>query len=80
MREGWIGPGPDLRPHYSREIVVGPLRLYMDVWQGDVDGHEWEYSFQGRCAEGPSLRSCEKAMDAAEILLRGYLRSAARAV
>jgi hypothetical protein len=76
MRPGWEGPGNDVRAEYSRVIKVGPLRLTMDVWQ--YSENEWAYALQGRNAEHPEVKTADKAMAAAELLMRGYLRVAAR--
>jgi hypothetical protein len=74
---GWTR-GTDLRPHYTREVVAGPLTFLIDVWQADENGREWAYSFQARNAENQPLPTAEKAMAAAVSLLAGYLRQAAR--
>lgn len=76
MRAGWEGPGPDVRAHYSRVIEVGPLRLTMDVWQ--YSEFEWAYGLQGHNAEHPEVKTADRAMEAAETFMRGYLRAAAK--
>lgn len=79
MRDGWTR-GNDLRPHYTREIVSGPLTFHLDVWQADMEGKEFAYAFQGRNSDEPTLPSAEKAIAAAELTLASHLRRAAKLV
>lgn len=80
MPAGWTQGCGGARPNYHREIVSGPLRLRLDVWQVDESGAQWGYSVQWSNAEPGATPhpSAMRAMAAAESVLADYLRAAAR--
>lgn len=77
----WGRSGHDVRAHYHRYIDVGPLSLSLSVWPIDDDCTRWTYGFQGRSSERVApLKSAERAMQGAEVVLASYLRQAARLI
>lgn len=75
----WLRVAGSERPWHRRDVVIGALRLRMDVWPADDECTRWVYGLNGGPSQnGIPFKSLTAAMSAAEAMMKCYLLSAAR--
>ena len=78
MLDGWEKVGEDIHQWYRREFEVVSISFRIDLWSVSRDDNEWAFSFNEGKPERFIAKTPDRAMLAAQALLAGYLRSAAK--